>query len=127
MVSVEFLHEIAYGCTRMIEYAHTGHFEPSGCTHSWRMRWKRDRKCSDWLMVRMNSDGWDELPDRIEILWGPDYKGRHDLLLFKGNGAKSFFSEIPKDCSLPTIDKRDELASFDVDEGFRSIGITRME
>ena len=22
MVSVEFLHEIAYGCTRMVEYAH---------------------------------------------------------------------------------------------------------
>ena len=24
----------------------------------------------------MNSDGWDELPYRLEILWGPDYKGR---------------------------------------------------
>ena len=54
----------------------------------------------------MNSDGWDELPDRLEILWGPDYKGRHDLLLFKGKGAKDCFSEIPKDFSLPTIDKR---------------------
>ena len=74
----------------------------------------------------MNSDGWDELPDRLEILWGPDYKGRHDLLLFKGKGAKDCFSEIPKDFSLPTIDKRDELAPFDVDEGFRSIGITRI-
>ncbi len=39
---------------------------------------------------------------------------------------KHYFSEIPKDFSLPTIDKRDELASFDVDEGFRSIGITRI-
>ena len=70
MVSVEFLHEIAYGCTRMVEYAHNGNFEPSKYTHSWRMRWKRGRKRSDWLRVRMNSDGWDELPDRLEILWG---------------------------------------------------------
>ena len=29
MVSVEFLHEIAYGCTRMVECAHNGNFEPS--------------------------------------------------------------------------------------------------
>ena len=126
MVSVEFLHEIAYGCTRMVECAHDGNFDPSRYTHSWRMRWKRDRKCSDWLTVRMNCDGWDELPDRLEILWGPDYKGRHDLLLFKGKGAKTYFSEIPKDFSSPIIDKRDELASFDADEGFRSIGITRI-
>ena len=125
MVSVEFLHEIAYGCTRMVAYAHYGKFEPSRYTHSWRMRWKRKRKCSAWLMVRMNSDGWDELPDRLEILWGPDYKGRHDLLFFKkGKGATPYFSEIPEDFSLPIIDKQDELASFDVDEGFRSIGMT---
>ena len=32
--------------------------------------------------------------------------------------SKDCFSEIPKDFSLPTIDKRDELAPFDVDEGF---------
>ena len=99
-VSVEFLHEIAYGCTWMVEHAHNGRFEPSHHTHSWRMRWKRHQKCSDWLTVRMNSDGWDKLSDRLEILWGPDYKGRYDLLLFKGKGAKAYFSDIPKDFSL---------------------------
>ena len=71
MVSVEFLHEIAYGCTRMVEHVHNGRFEPSRYTHSWRMRWKRDLKRQDWLTVRMNSDGWDNLPDRLEIVWGP--------------------------------------------------------
>ena len=125
-VSVEFLHEIAYGCICMVEHAQHGSTEPSQHTHSWRMRRERNKKQSAWLTVRMNSDGWDELPDRLEILWGPDYKGRHDLLLFKGKEAKTCFSEIPKDFSLPTIDKRDELASFDVDEGFRSIGSTRI-
>ena len=125
MVSVEFLHEIAHGCTRMVEHVHNGNFELSRrYTHSWRMRQERDRKRRDWLDVRMDSEGWDELPDRLEILWGPDYKGRYDLLLFQGKEAQPRFSEIPRDCSLPTIDKRDELASFDVDEGFRSIGIT---
>ena len=86
---------------------------------------KRDCKRIAWLMVRRKSDGWDELTDRREILWGPDYKGRYDLLLFKGKKETPLFSEIPEDLSLPTIDKRDELASFDVDEGMRSIGVTR--
>ena len=128
MVSVEFLHEIAYGCTRMVEHVHKGRFEPSRHTHSWRMRWKRDLKRWDWLTVRMNSDGWDNLPDRLEIVWGPDYKGRHDLLLFKGKGAQGYFSTIPEpeEFLLPIIDKRPEFESFDVDGGFRSIGITRV-
>ena len=34
VVSVEFLHEIAYGCIRMVEYAHNGNFEPSRHTRS---------------------------------------------------------------------------------------------
>ena len=124
--SVEFLHEIAYGCTRMVAYAQYRKFEPSRYTHSWRMRWKRDRKRRDWLMIRMNSEGWEELPDRLEVVWGPDYKGRHDLLLFKGKGATDYFSEIPEKISLPVIDKRKEFESFDVEAGFRSIGMTRV-
>ena len=126
MVGVEFLHEIAYGCIRMAKHAHSGNDEPSRYTHSWRLRERRNRKCTDWLEVRMNSDGWEKLSDRVEILWGPDYKGRHDLLLFKGKGVRPYFSELPNDFPLPTIDKRDEYASFDVDEGLRSIGVTRL-
>ena len=91
--------EIAYGCICMVEHAQHGSAEPSQHTHSWRMRRERNKKQSAWLTVRMNSEGWDELGDRLEILWGPDYKGRHDLLLFKGKGAKTYFSEIPKDFS----------------------------
>ena len=84
LVSVEFLHEIAYGCICMVEHTRNSRFEPSRHTHSWRMHWKRAEKYGDWLMVRTNSQGRDELGDRLEILWGPDFRGRHDLLLFKG-------------------------------------------
>ena len=126
VVSVDYLHEIVYGCIRIVEYVISGVSDPSLCTYSWRMRWKREDKYRDWLMVRMNSDGWDDLDDRLEILWGPDYKGRHDLYLYRGKGVKDYFSEIPHDFSLPIIDKRKELESFNINEGFRSIGMTRL-
>ena len=116
MVSIEFLHEIAYGCIRMVEHAQHGRFEPSQHTHSWRMRCKRNKKQRDWLMVRMNSEGWDELGDRLEILWGPDYRGRHDLLLIKGKAAEPYFAELPEGFSVPIVDKRQEIEFFDVDE-----------
>ena len=123
-VSVEFLHEIAYGCICMVEHAQHGSAEPSQHTHSWRMRRERNKKQSAWLTGRMNSEGWDELGDRLEILWGPDYRGRHDLWLFKGKGAKTYFEELPEGFSLPIVDKRQEIESFDVDEGMRSIDVT---
>ena len=124
-VSVEFLHEIAYGCTRMVEYAHTGNSNPSKYTHSWRMHRKRNKKQRAWLMVRVNSKGWDKLGDRLEILWGPDYRGRYDLVLFRGKKAIKDFAERPEGLSLSIVDKRQEIESFDVDEGMRSIGILR--
>ena len=39
VVSVEFLHEIVFGCVRMIEFAHNGRFEPSRYTYSCRLKW----------------------------------------------------------------------------------------
>ena len=113
LISVDFLHEIVFGCTRIIEYASNGNFEPSQYTHSRRLRWKRQRKHRDWLAVRMNSDGRDDLGDRLEILWGPDYRGRYDLYLFKGKGRKNYFSKIPDDFELPIVDKRKEIEAFD--------------
>ena len=49
LVSVDYLHEIVYGCIRSIEYVKNGHTEPCTCTHSWRMRWEREKKYRDWL------------------------------------------------------------------------------
>ncbi len=124
-VSVEFLHEIAYGCIRMAQHAHDGKSNPSRHTHSWRMHRERYiKKYRDWLMVRMHSQGWGELGDRLEILWGPDYRGRHDFIIFKEKGARPCFAELPKGSSLPVMDKRQEIESFDVEEGMRSIGFS---
>ena len=117
LVSVEFLHEIAYGCTRMVYRAHNGGFEPSRNTHSWRMYRKRAVKRQAWFTFRTDSDTGDNLPDRLEIVWGPDYKGRYDILLFKGEKAHNYFSTIPEPekCLLPKMDMRPEFESFDVD------------
>ena len=113
-VSIEFLHEIANGCIRMAEHASGGNSNPSVCTYSHRLRWKRTDKYRGWLMERMNSVGWDGLPDRWEIYWGPDYKNRYDLRLFQGEGARNFFSEMPEDIALPIEDKREELKAIGV-------------
>ena len=124
-VSIDYLHEIAFGCTRILEHANNGRLEPSRCTHSWRMQWDRRRKYHDWLTVRMNSAGWNGLGDRLEILWGPDYLGRYDLYLFKGKGRQEYLSDIPADLELPVVDKRKEIDAFDIEQGYRSIGVIR--
>ena len=128
LVSVDYLHEIVYGCTRIIECAHHGRSEPSQHTHTWRIRWERKRKYNAWLTARRNSDGWDDLGDRLEILWGPDYLGRYDLLIFRGKKCKlyfSHFSKIPDVSELPVVDKVKEVEDFDVEQGYRSIGVAR--
>ena len=125
LVSVDYLHEIVYGCIRIIVHVINGRFEPSQYTYSRRMRHKRQAKYSQWLIVRMNSDGWHELGGRLEILWGPDALGRYDLYLVQGNKKKYCFSDNPEQFALPVVDKRKEVENFDVEEGFRNIGITR--
>ena len=124
-VSVDYLHEIAFGCTRVVEHAINSQSEPSRYTHSCRLRERREVKYNDWLTVRMNSEGWDELGDRLEILWGPDHLGRYDLYLFRGKEMSEYFSEIPDDIALPIVDKRKEIETFDVEQGYRSIGVIR--
>ena len=126
LVSVDYLHEIVFGCTRIVEHAHTVSFEPSRYTYSWRMRSERMRKYSNWNRVRMNSVGWGDLGDRLEILWGPDYHGRHDLYLIRGKKSNYSFSEIPEEFALPIFDKRKEIEDFDAEGGLRSTGITRI-
>lgn len=126
LVSVDYLHEIAFGAARLVECTRHGRSAPSRYTRSWRLRRQRQAKYYHWFMVRMNSCGWDELGDRLEILWGADYLGRYDLYLFKGRGRRDYFSAIPDQFALPVIDKREEVEAFDVDEGYRSIGFNRM-
>lgn len=125
LVSVDYLHEIVFGCIKIIESVDKNAFASSQQTHSQRMWWKRQEKYNDWLTVRMNSEGWHDLGDRLEILWGPDYRGRYDLYLSKGKGQGVFlFAQIPGDNDLPVLDKKLEIETFDVERGYRSIGMT---
>ena len=124
LVSVDYLHEMAYGCIRIVEHVRNEEPELTQHTISQRLYRQRERKYLDWLTVRMNSEGWEELGNRCEILWGPDYRGRYDLYFSKGKYGQISFSEIPDDSTLPVIDKRKEIESFDVQQGYRSIGVT---
>ena len=126
LVSVDYMHEVVYGCTCIVECAMVGHGNPSSFTRSLRLREDRKRKYRYWLIVRMRSDDWDQLGDRLEVLWGPDYRQRCDLLQFKGNRQWGYFAKIPEDASTPVVDKRAEIENFDSEEGLRSIGITRI-
>lgn len=123
LVSVDYLHEIVYGTNSIVEYAHNGKWKPSGSIYSYRLRWDRREKYRHWLTVRMNSEGWSEIGDRLEILWGPDYRGRYDLFVFRGESIQERFSDIPKGLNFPVIDKRADIEAFDVEEGYRSVGI----
>ena len=126
LVSVNVMHEIIYGCVQLVRSIDKGDGNGGGATYSWRLRWHRSTVFDDWLMVRMNSPGWDMEVDRLEILWGPGYGDRYDYLVFQKGQIKSYFAPLPKvdEISLPVVDKRGEIASFDVEEGFRNIGIT---
>ena len=116
LVSVDYLHEVTHGLTRIVEWVVHEGSHPSQHTHSWRLRRKREEKYRDWYDVRMNSDGWSEQGDRIEKLWGPDYCGRYDLYVFHGQKIRSIFREVPTDLDLPVLDKRREIELFDVEE-----------
>ena len=90
-----------------------------------RLHSKRRKKYDNWLIVKMNSEGWDDLGDRLEILRGADYRGRRDLFLCKEKRMEFFFSDVPpENFGLPVFDMKQEIETFDVEQGYRSIGVT---
>lgn len=117
IVSVDYLHEVVFGCICILEYAYNGLSEPILHTRSWRLHNDRVHKYRAWLTVRMNTEGWDELGDRLEILWGPDYRGRYDFYLIRGAGGQLRFSQIPQDVAYPVINKMEEIETFDAVHG----------
>lgn len=123
-VSIEFLHEIIYATIRVIGYGEAaGNFDPSKGTYSWRKHNERRKKYEDWQTVMMNVDGW-KLCDRLELLWGPDYRDRYDYFILKGGQPTPFFfAEIPANHNLRVKDRRDEIKAFDVSKGYASIEV----
>ena len=111
-VCIEYLHEITFGCIQILRFARIDRYNPYESTRSWRLREKRERKYQDWLSVRMTSVGWNDLGDRVEILWGPDYKDRYDLISFEGGGMTPHFAEYPTNSTLEVIDKRTEIEAY---------------
>ena len=71
LVSIHVMHEVVYGCVQLVRSIDRGEEKAGKATYSWRLRWKRSRLHEDWLTVRMNSPGWGQEGDRLEILWGP--------------------------------------------------------
>lgn len=133
-VSIEFLHEVTYGCLRVTESNadEVPHEDPLRMTYSWRRNQMRMERYRDWLEVRMNSDGWNHQSDRLEILWGEDYQGRCDFFVFKKGAAQPYFDQIPTNVAqvfgadLSVIDKRDEISEYDVEAGYRGVGEYRI-
>jgi len=125
LVNINIMHEIVYGCVALIEAIQKGD-DQAGRFYSWRLHWNRAKRYRDWLTVQMNSSGWSQKHDRLEILWGPDYSDRYDYFVFEGDRIRPFFAPLPNavETALPVVDKRSEVESFDPEEGFRSIGIT---
>ena len=126
LVSIHVMHEVVYGCVQLVRSIDKEEDKAGKATYSWRLRWKRSRLQQDWLTVRMNSPGWGQEGDRLEILWGPGYGDRYDCLVFEGDRTRSFFASLPNPggIDLPIVDKRRELESFDPEEGFRRIGVS---
>lgn len=126
LISINVMHEVVYGCVQLIRSIDKGNNRADSATYSWRLRWRRTRRQQDWLTVRMNSPGWGQEGDRIEILWGPTYRGRYDYLVFEDDRIRSFFAPLPdaEKVQLRMIDKRSDLESFDLEQGFRDIGVT---
>ncbi len=123
-VGIEFLHEVAFACISIITQARHSNQDASKLTVSWRLGWDRQRKYDDWLLFRMNSGEWSGITDRLEILWGPDYRGWHDMLVIQKGSSRFLFGEIPSTISLPIIDSRREVEQFDFDSAWASLSMT---
>ena len=95
-ISIDYLHEVAYGCNEIAKSAHYGNMNPRQDTHSWRMYWSRQEKYRAWLTVWMNSDSWGEFSDRCELMRGPDYRGRYDFVVFPRENSISLFLRITR-------------------------------
>lgn len=125
LVSINVMHEVTFGCTRIVESIYKDKDQPDRYTYSWRLRWERQRIQHKWLSDRKNAAGWAQEGNRIEILWGPDYNDRYDYLIFKGDGYLRRFAPLPNanETKLSVVDKRQELESYDPQKGFWSHGM----
>ncbi len=105
-VCVDYLHEVVYGCIRIVVFAGNGRFPPGGYTHSNRLRWDRQRRYDGWLETQMLSEEWRKSGERWIVLWGPDHCGHFDLLHYSGDGYRARFDVWPDSSEIPVSDLR---------------------
>ena len=118
-VSIDFLHEITDACIQMVLQIERGDSSPSVVTNSRRMFNQRHVTIyRNWYRKRKKSQEWDVLGDRVEILWGPDYKDRHDYKVFRGDNSTLLFGVIPNTFDIPVVDLRIAVKKFTI--GVRS-------
>ena len=72
LVSVDYLHEVARGCTQVIRHLMMGTGDAYQHTNSYRLRNKRLLRYRAWNRVRMNSEGWEALHG---FVWKPGTAG----------------------------------------------------
>ncbi len=112
-VSIDFLHEITDACIQMVLQIERGNSSPSVVTNSHRMFNQRYvHTYRNWYRKRMKSEEWDDLNDRVEILWGPDYKDRHDYKIFRRDKSILLFGILPDDFDIPVRDMRRVVEEF---------------
>ena len=116
MACIPYMHEIIYGCIGL--YGTLIDPDRAGLnlledTYSWRQYSKRhEAHTTPWFLPIFYAGEHREDEDRIEILWGPDYQDRYDLMFIEGHSIWWQFQKIPSDSTLPHVDKRQELADF---------------
>ena len=127
VVSTDYLHEIIYGTIRVIKFANNSELDPYKHTYSCRLHLDREKRRQKWWEIEITSGRWEKRGDRLEILWGPDYRGRYDLSFIETQPClrRYWFGKIPDKCKLPTIDKTKEIEAFNVEEDSEHWSICR--
>ncbi len=109
LANIDFLHEVADGCVQLLRKELYGSERPP---YSYQLFQERTHVVLEWLGERWNRDGGWTDNDRVEILWGPDRRGRYDFLrICKGGQCRRHFGVLPDtdEPELEIVDKRSEL------------------
>ena len=115
-VSVNMMHEIAYGCVNLVHIIATcGKTEfASDNIYSRRLQMNRYLIMNDWIADRKKASGWGSEGNRIEIITGPREFDYFDYLVYTGEDIHHYFQPKPNKEEerfkmIKVIDKRKEM------------------
>ena len=110
LVSIDAMHEVALACVHLVQ-SRGKDDRARANTYSLRLHRRRHSAYMDRLNEELSASEWPEERDRLEVLWGPDYRGRHDYIVYQGKNAQSVFGLLPNfdELPYPVVDRRREL------------------